>query len=364
MEIIPHFDDLDKEKDIKAYEGIKNIPSITVLSEFKVMQALMAHLSIITGNIVRLPLQLLKYKSTPEFKNSFALLASIIIAFLGIYFAGLDFDSGLELMKTQTIYKLWAVYTLFQIVIKFLMKVHSYTNKMIRGAIRENKSMIIPILVHSLSNALIFGCYSIYNGCYLAGLYGKKNIMFSASVHIQAIVMKKFFPKIAENNIASESILRLVMIFSIADHLRVGTVGEVKEIIIYQYICCFARFFLTSISEDADKLRKLYDEGLKDIFAQLNGAKVREELSIMQTFPSEAFTLTVLFLIVQGPFVNSVVTALITVALAFIGPVFIKLNAPKQEKKDEKKEENNEKKDKEKKDEKEQVVEKKKEKTE
>lgn len=334
MYVIPNFDERDKEKEIVAYDQIKNMPRDVLYFHLKVFQSFYVLLIIICRNIVMIPFFFFKSKGdkSPQAKNVKSFIISMLCSFTIIYGMGLDFDSGLELMKIQTIYKLWAVYALFQIIIKFMMKVHAFTHKIIRGAIRQEKSLILPILLHSFSTCLLFGCYSIYNGCYLSGLYGKKNIMFSAAIHIQAIIAKKYLPKVLETPPAiNEPINLIVLLLSIIDHLRIGNLYEIKDIIIYQFACLFIRFFLTTLTEDSPKFYKSLSEGVNSIYSQFQGNSERTDSSLMLGFPSEVFSVSLLFLLVQGPFINSIFLLIFILLISFIGPILIP--KPKQEQK-------------------------------
>lgn len=333
MFFVPNFDERDKEKEIAAYDQISQIPKYILQYHLKVFQSFFVLLIILCSDIVKFPYVIFKSirDRSQQSKNVIAISFSLITTLVLFKLFGIDFDSGLRLMNAQSIYKLWAIYTLFQIIIKFLMKVHVFTHKAIRGAIRKGEKLYIPILLHSLSNALLFGCYSIYNGCYLAGLYGKKNIIFSASIHIQAIIAKKFFPKILETPpVINESINLFVLLFAVVDHLRVGRLSKIKDLVLYHFVCLFVRFVLTALTEDSSKFYKSVCDGAASVCAQFHGSAERTDSSLMLTFPSEVFYLSMFYLFDMGPVFNSAILFACVLLLGLVGPRFIPSPVPQE----------------------------------
>lgn len=324
--ISPAFHDDDKENDINALNQMKNIPKVAILSEWHVTRALLVHLVLIGRFVVLLPMSLLKFAKTPEYKHNFAIFASMVISFAGLHYIGVDFEWGFTLMKTQTIYKLWAVYTLLMIVLKYAFRVHRFTHLIIRGAIREGRSLILPIFWHSVSNALLFVCYSISNGTYLAGLFGKSTLFFSACIHIQAVIAKKYLPKILEQAPAvAETTRRVLMIIAIVFHLSYGEFSKITMMIGFEYGCAFARYFLTAMCEDSEKFWLAVKDGASNAIWEFKHNDAKFDDSLLVNVPSEIFAMCVVSMALMGPEFNRICIMGGCIALALVGTLIIKL---------------------------------------
>ena len=329
--LIPKFSDEEKDAELNAYKEMSHIPQVTLLTELHVTRALVCHLLQISRCLISLPLSLLRGFGTPEHKHAFAIVLSEVLPLAALLAAGVDFAWGFELMKRQTIYKLWAVYTLLMIVLKFAFKMHKHTHLIIRGAIRENRSIILPILCHSFSNGFLFICYSISNGTYLAGLFGKAQLFFSACLHIQAIITKKYLPKVLEQNPSiSEPIYRTLILFALAFHLTYGEWQQVLMMIEFECGCALGRWLLTSLTEDAPKFYNAVKTGAAGLMWESAHNDSRFDESMLVLIPSEAFAMCVASMMLMGPLVNTIGLAVAVVGVWIVCPIVIKALGPKE----------------------------------
>lgn len=329
--LIPKFSDEEKDSELQAFGDMSQIPRVTLFTELHVTKALVCHLLQISRCIISLPLSLLRGFGTPEHKAAFAIVASEVIAMAAVLAAGLDFSWGFELMKRQTIYKLWAVYTLLMIVLKFAIKMHKFTHLVIRGAIRENKSIVLPILCHSFTNLFLFMCYSVSNGTYLAGLFGKSQLFFSACIHIQAIITKKYLPKVLDQNpCISEPINRTLMLLALAFHLTYGNWRQVLMMIEFEYGCAFGRWMLTSLTEDSTKFYDAVRTGTLRLIWESAHNDSRFDESMLVLIPSEIFAMSVVSMMIMGPLQNTIALGGIVVGVWIVAPLLVKLMCPKE----------------------------------
>ncbi|OHS96517.1 hypothetical protein TRFO_09901 [Tritrichomonas foetus] len=325
------FHDDDKETEIKATKSLSYIIPMT-LAEFHVERSLLVYLTMISRNLLFLPFQFLGgIGNSQQFKYCFSIIVCTALTFAIPYSLGFSLNSGLTMLRKQSYYKLWAMYTLFFIVLRHLIKIHRHTHKIIRGAIRQNRFLLIPILLHTLSNLMIFGTYNIYIGTYLAGQYGKTGLFISACLHIQAVIAKKYLPKILEIPPQfNEPTNRMVLIFSIAHHLATGKRGPVITLLAFEYGFAFARFFLTSLTEDAGKVYKTLKDGANYAFYQFVHNDATFDESLIANVPIEVFTVITLFLFTQGTNRYKMIIAGVVAAFAVIGTGIVTLFAPSE----------------------------------
>lgn len=333
----PIFNDNDKEIEESAYEAMKYIPVMPFFVEWQMLRAIYVTFIVTAQNLIILPISLLKVKlSDPRYKHSIAIFSSMVLSFCAIYFSGLSFDSGLQLMKAQSIYKLWAVYTLCMIVGKYLARIHTFTHKIIRGAIRKNRSIFFPIIVHALSNLLYFAYFSIVNGTYIAGLYGKASLFLSACIHIQAVIAKKFLPKVVEGSpIITQTSQRLSAIIALAHHMYLGPIEEVKLMIYFELGCSLCKSLLASLTEDSPKYMKAMKGGADAVIYDFLENNSRIENSFIALAPTEIYSIIVVFLILQGPLILTFGLLGGLGFFSFVAPFFVfRPAAPPADKKD------------------------------
>ena len=329
MHCISKFNDEEKEQEIKSEKLLSYVIPMT-FGEIHVIRAMIVFATMISQFIVVYPYTLISnIGKSPEYKAAFATYMSMFLACVFLYFLRFDIDSGLIMLRSQSFYKLWAVYTLFFIVLRFLNRIHKHTHRIIRGAIRSGHSLVIPILLHTISTMMISGSYCVYVGAYLAGLYGKAILFISACLHIQAVIAKKYFPKVLETlPHYNETINRFVMLFAIGNHLSDGLFSQIYLMVVFEYSFAFVRFFLTSITEDSKKVYLSLKCGSQSLCYQYIHNDDPFEQSIIMNAPIESFVVLTIFLMKQGPMLNVYVIAAIIAIFALFGPFLVRALAP------------------------------------
>lgn len=328
MNSVPPFLDSDKDTDNQAFATIPYVIP-TIFSEIHVLRCLFVYLTMIANQIVFFPLEIIaRIKQINEPRHKYALCVFIcwLITFLIPVVFQIPLEISLSIILNQKFYKIWKFFTLMFIVQRFLAKVHVHTHKILRGAIWQGKSLFFPIVIHTISNTLILFAYDIYFGAYLAGLYGKAGLFVSACLHIQALVAKKFLPKVLDYppnyTLPTE---RLVMIFSIVLHLRQGTFDKVYQLILFEYGFALLKSFLVSISEDSQNFYEALKYGADGAFFRFYNGEHSIAGSIMVNFPIEVFSIVTLLLIVKGPIFNSMCIAGVVLFFSVIGSAICNL---------------------------------------
>jgi hypothetical protein len=328
------FLDDDKDRDDAAYSQIFSIPKISLGSEFHVLRILLVHLTLIAGHLVLLPLWAIKaitsgtLLSTPESCHSFAILLSSVLTIFLILVAGINLNFSYDLISTQKYYKLWAAYTLSKVIIRFCVRMHSFTHRMLRGAIRSSGivALVIGAAVHSVSTFIYFVIYTIVNGCYLAGLLGKQGLFFSAVLHIQAVIAKKYFPKPTEGPPSvDEPINRTVLIVAVVYHMAKRPFETVSLMVKFEFASAIVRFFMTALTEDGGKLYEIMSQGSNNAVWSFQNSEARFENSLIASYPFEVFALLFLNLVFAGSVLYGVTIAGGIVAVALAGPIVIQL---------------------------------------
>jgi hypothetical protein len=336
--VTPPFSDNDKEREEFAFKQVAEIPKVTFVSELLVIRSLLVHLTLTAGQVITLPLWVLKTVFTwrldsPEAVHSVAIFFSSLVTLLLTYVLPLSYDRAFEMMKTQSIYKLWAAYTLVKVVMKHVTKMHVFGHRILRGAIRTGSffSVVIGVLLHGFITAILFYLYALYNATYLTGLFGKPLLFFSACFHIQAVITKKWLPKVTENPPAiEEPIQRMVLLIAVVYHISYGTFDRVVMMIGFEYAVTFIRFFLCSLTDDAAKWFGALSKGADVTIWQYQNNDARLEESLIVLVPTEVFAVGLVTLIIKGPVQNSIAIGGFLVVFALIGPIVInKINVTK-----------------------------------
>jgi len=227
------------------------------------------------------------------------------------------------MMRTQNIYKLWAAYTLAKVVMRFIVKPHMFTHQMVRGAVRSGSffGLIIAIVLHAISNMVQFSLYAVVNGCYLAGLYGKAHLFFSACFHIQAVIAKKYFPKPLEGPpTIDEPVARIVNLIAVLYHFGDGPIAQVALMVEYEFIWALLRFFLLALTEDGAKLLGNMRRASAAAIWQFQNGDLRFESSLIVLYPFEIFAMTFLNLLLRGRYLARGVVLGIVALFAFVAP--------------------------------------------
>lgn len=332
MNSIAPFNEVDRESDINAFKTISSVIPM-IFAEVHVFRSLFVYLTMIAGNIVIYPFQLIKgigNLNDPQYKYGLCIFICIVLTFVIPLLLGYDSEDSLDFVRTQKYYKIWAIYTLFFIIQRFLARVHVHTHKIIRGAIREGKSVFFPIVLHCISNFLILFSYNVYSSTYLAGLYGKKNIFISACLHIEAIIAKKYLPKVLDYPPQfTMPVERLVLLYSILLHVTMGNIRQLIPLIGFEYLFVFFKFFLTAISEDSTSVYQCLKIGADSAFYQFNHNDANIDDSIILNVPIEVFSISTLFLIAKGPTYNTIFLLAGVIVFAVVGRLIVKLLCPK-----------------------------------
>lgn len=322
MNSVPPFLDGDKEADAQAFATVPYVIP-TIFSELHVFRCIFVYLTMIANQIVFFPLELIariKLMNDPRHKYALCVFICWLITFLIPVVFRIPLEISITIILNQKFYKIWKFFTLMFIVQRFLAKVHIHTHKILRGAIWQGKSLFFPIIIHTISNFLILFAYDIYFGSYLAGLYGKPGLFISACLHIQALVAKKFLPKVLDYppnyTLPAE---RLIVLFSILLHLRTEPFGKVIGLITFEYSFVLIKSFLVSISEDSKEFYEQLKFGADGAFFRFYNGEHSISGSIIVNFPIEVFSIFTLLLIVKGPFINSICILAAVLLFAFVG---------------------------------------------
>ena len=286
---VPRFCDEEKEAEVGAYREMAQIPRVALLTELQVMRATVCYVREIANCLIGLPLKAMKERDL----HAGCVVASIVLPLAVLHVGGLSFVSGFSFMKQQSIYKLWSVYGLAMIVLRYLFKVHKFTHIVIYRSVAEKRSVILPVLWHSVSNLLVFACLSVCCGTFIAGLFGKAGVFFAACIHTQATIIKKFLPKpLEQDSVVQEPLSRLLVLFALAVHLTYGELPQVLLMIQFEFGCAFARWLLMSMTSDSSAF---YNKLRSNVDALRANSKFEE--SVLVRFPVEAFAMAVASLV-------------------------------------------------------------------
>jgi hypothetical protein len=310
-----------------AFKQVSKIPEITFISEYLVTRTLLLHLTLVAQHVILLPIwtHVAFFKSqfnSRESRHTLGIYLSFAIT-LGLTFVlPVSYDAAFDLMKTQSIYKLWAVYALVKIVVRHAIKMHKFGHRVLRGAVRTDSFplFLVGVGVHTAITTLYFYLFALYNACYLAGLCGKSKLFFSACVHIQAAILKKWLPKVTESPPAvEEPCQRMVLWVAVLYHLTSGAFSEIVMMIGFEYVATFGRYFLCSFTEDASKWYEALRKGADAQVLQFQRNDSRLDASLIVQIPTEMFAVGVASLIFKGPLFNSVLIGVSLLGLAMVG---------------------------------------------
>ena len=295
---VPRFSDCERDAELQAYKAMSSIPEVIFLSEVQVLKAVGCFISQIGRCIFGLPIRAFR-----EFRYSITLFLSMLIPLCLVHAAGFSFCSGFEFARQQPIYKLWSIYGLLWVVISYLAKVHKQTHLILRSSIANNNNLLLPVFWHSVSNLLIFVCLSIDAGTFIAGLFGKAGLFFTACVQTQGIILKKFLPKpLNPDPAAREPSHRLLVALAVAVHLTCG--GNLRDIAFFielDWACALARWVVLSMTSDGIGFYEHLRETVNSFTQECRGGVVPFEKSIIFRIPIEAFAMAVISLSLLGP---------------------------------------------------------------
>lgn len=246
--------------------------------------------------------------SSPTGKHLKATLIGTLVAFGIIVFAwlvrGVTFDSAHEFVKHQPYYKIWAIYTIFLIIGRFVAKIRRNSHLVLRGAIRSESSLIFPIIIHAFSVIFQYVHLAFVNGAYLAAFGGAKNLFTSAILHIQCVVTKKFLPKISEGNpVLNEGMNRVVALFAFIYNTKRNSLGSGLKILYFEFFFALVRYFLVAFSDENAKFLEGFEKKSKNLYGILTGKKCQRDDSLIFQIPNEAYALLLIYFIISGSFI-------------------------------------------------------------
>jgi len=300
--LVPSFDPSDEKGDFDALNSVSQILTFPFSLELEVFKGLFIHLIIICRNLVLFPIRaVFPAKRSHEYYHMLSVLISLVISATFVKVSNFGLGECLDLIKKQKVYKIWAIYTIFIIVGRFFLRIHKFTHQIIRGAIRKNKNLIIPIILHSVSNFLNFQSYNIIISTHIAGVGGKHNLFFSACLHIQAIYTKKFVAKITDPSVYLTEIQnRLIIWFSFAYHALTQDFGEILMLVLFEYGFAFSRFLLASISPDCNKLLEYMQAESRESNRQIRGGQSTFQNSLFINITHESFTIILIQIFIES----------------------------------------------------------------
>jgi hypothetical protein len=163
------FDDSDKEREDSAFKQVFQIPTMTLISELYVTRTLFLHLTLIAQHIVILPLWspwtiLTNRFHSAEAQHSIGVFLALALAFSSTFFLPVSYEAAFELLRSQSIYKLWAVYTLVKIVMRHAVKMHVFGHRVLRGAVRTGSfpRFVVGVFVHAVITTIYFYLFAMY----------------------------------------------------------------------------------------------------------------------------------------------------------------------------------------------------------
>lgn len=273
------------------------------MSEIHVLKAMACFLSQIGRCIFGLPIRAFREFRSDNGRYSIALVLSMLIPLCLVHATGFSFCTGFEFCRQQPIYKLWSIYGLLWVVISYLAKVHKQTHLILRSSIANNNSLLLPVFWHSVSNLLIFICLSVDAGTFIAGLFGKAGLFFTACIQTQGIILKKFLPKpLTPDPAAREPSHLLLVALAVAVHLTCG--GNLRDIAFFielDLACTLARWVVVSMTSDGISFYEHLRETVNSFAQECRGTVVPFEKSIIVRVPIEAFAMSVVSLALLGP---------------------------------------------------------------
>ena len=318
---IPSFESNDDKIYTEAYQSMNYIFKYPFSCEFEIIKGIFVYLIYIFRHFLTIPLKLISYKNKNsfEFLNLFSILMSVIISYGFVLATGFTLETSLNIIKNQKLYKIWAIYTIFLIVGKFLTKTNRQTHLLIRGAIKSNNSIFLPIILHSLSNFLNYSYLNIIISTHLAGFGGKNGLFLSACLHIQAVFLKKFLPKAAESTAFNNEIQnRLLVIFSLIFFSTYENIFNGILILIFEYGSAFLRFFLVSLTSDSIKFIDFLKFESKEYLLQVKGSPSNINNSLFFNIPHESFALILISLIIESGIIHQLIIIILIIVFYFI----------------------------------------------
>lgn len=323
--VAPVFSDEDKAAESEAYNVMINIPKVSLMTEFQVLKSACVHICQIGRMLIHGPIAVLRVNDTPEYKHNLAIVISMTLAIGGMYALGLGFDSGLEFVRWQKLYKLWSLYSISQLLIAAGMKIQVHSHRMIRGAIRRKTSMILPVIIHTFSNLLLFASYSLANGTLLGGLYGKKKMVLSVCVRTYTLMLKKYLSGFfGITTVIDEPVSRLRVLFAVVSHLSQGNLADVRLLVEFEAVSMCLKFFLTAMTENSVEFYESLRASASSVAWEFLHNDVPFGESILAIFPVEVFGMIVISLILTGPALRSAILIAVVCITGMLGPIVIK----------------------------------------
>jgi hypothetical protein len=231
------------------------------------------------------------------------------------------------MMSNQSIYKLWAAYTLVKVLMKHVAKMHVWGHRILHASVQTRSifANFFGILVHAVITLIFFYLYAIYNADYLAGQFLRPSLFFSACFHIQATIAKEFLPKLSENPPAiDEPIQRMVLLIAIVYHLSAHQFSDITIMIGFEYAATFIKFLFCALSEQGSKWYSSLRKGADLAVWQFQHHSGGFDKSLIVLVPTEVFAIGLFTLMIKGPIFNSGVIFGGVIALALLGPLVIK----------------------------------------
>lgn len=201
-----------------------------------------------------------------------------------------------------------------------MVKIRRNSHLILRGAIRKNSNLIIPIIVHAISVFLQFIHLSVNNGTYVASYGGVKNIFISATLHIQGIVVKKFLPKISEGNpVLQESTQRITAWIAFLHHSLRNPIRTGLPILFFEYGFALLRYIFVSLSDENEKFLKSFSKNSARLKAILLGEKCSRDESLLICISNEAYAIVFLFLFIGGNFFVRIIILIVIIVFGILG---------------------------------------------
>lgn len=271
--VTPPLNDEDAAADIETYERLKDIVLYPFHIEYLAFKGVLIQLFFATRDFLLLPIFLIKPSKDPlktQYNSVVALGLIITCAIMHIF--SITIEDAVEIISQQKIYKIWAIYTIVIIMVRYTPKMHNMGYQAIRGALRLKKSLVGPLITKIVADSFEYFLLTLQAGTLIAGSGGKNNLFLSAVLHIEFIVFKKFIPKASDGNpLVFEATNRILMGIAVLNHWQFAKYNECYVLIFCEYFFAMIRFYFVAFSDEASKYQRKMEKCVLQAESELNG---------------------------------------------------------------------------------------------
>ena len=342
--------------DKKAYSRRARMFIDPIINELYIFIGVICQLFFAVRDLFFLPLTMFQKPKTEAEKakikyNQISFIAFLIpliaIQIIGWFYIP-TFQLMIDILAGQSIYPMKGVYTLSYIIMKHLSKMKNFAHRAVRGAIRDNSSVAISLVLLTFYNFFSFIVQMIQICTLISGYeqfqlmdpikQAHKNLFLIALVNIQVINYKKFISKFLDGNqFILESYYRINAIFAIIYHWLFNSIEQVYYIVGTELCFSLARYYLCSYTLDYDdyhiKMVKNKNNALLELDGKYTG-HVHKSNFMLSYHESIAYILTLLIQFGPIPFrISMLVFLAVMTVLSLIVPHALAKSIPIKDKK-------------------------------